>query len=620
MCGITGWIDFTHDAHQSRDSIERMTDSMLCRGPDAQGVWLTDRVAFGHTRTAVIDPGNGRQPMSVDEDGRELGVITFNGEVYNYEEIRTELRGRGHRFRTGSDTEVLLRAYLEWGVDCVHWLHGIFAFAIWDARTAELLLFRDHLGVKPLFYARTDTGVLFGSEPKAILAHPDVESVVDADGLRELLSQAKTPGASIYAGIREVRPGHVLRVRDGRVTETRYWRLEADEHPDDLETTIDTVRRTLSATVAEQLVSDVPVGILASGGLDSSAIAALSREVLRERGEPLRLYSVNFEGFEEGFRPDEVRATPDITYAHLLARHMGVELREVEFGADRLASPEVREAIVRAQDRPTALGDMDLSVHLLCAEVRKEIVVGLTGECADEVFSGYNWTHIPELVYADTFPWVAVGRLHGRARYGLGCGLLDRSLMDKLDVDGYTADQYGDTLAEAPALSGEAGLERRMRQINHMHLTRWLPTLLDRVDRISMAHGLELRVPFCDPGLVQYLFNVPWEMKSHDGREKSLLRSAMRGLVPDEILDRRKSPYPVTQDARYARLLCGRLQRVLNDPSSPVVPLVDAEAARAALERPEDLASGPGSWAGRADIEMILNMDVWLRGGVRVTL
>jgi asparagine synthase (glutamine-hydrolysing) len=620
MCGITGWIDFTHDAHQRRDSIQRMTDTMLCRGPDAQGIWLTDRVAFGHTRTAVIDPGNGRQPMTVSDDGRELGTITFNGEVYNYGELRSELRSRGHRFRTASDTEVLLRAYLEWGVDCVHRLHGIFAFAIWDARTAELLLFRDHMGVKPLFYARTDTGVLFGSEPKAILSHPDVEAVVDADGLRELFSQAKTPGASIYGGLSEVRPGHVVRVRDGRVTETRYWRLEAQRHPDDLDGTIDTVRRTLESTVAEQLVSDVPVGILASGGIDSSAIAALSGEVLRERGEPLRLYSVNFEGFEEGFRPDEVRSSPDITYAHMLARHLGVELREVQLSAGELASPEVRAAIVRAQDQPTALGDMDLSVYLLCARVREEIVVGLTGECADEMFSGYNWTHIPELVHADTFPWVAVGCLHGRARYGLGCGLLDRSLMDKLDVDAYTADQYSDTLAETPVLPGEAGMERRMREINHMHLTRWLPTLLDRVDRISMARGLELRVPFCDPGLAQYLFNVPWAMKRHDGREKSLLRSAVRGLVPDEILERRKSPYPVTQDSRYARLLCGRLQRVLNDSSSPVAALVDKEATRTILDRPQELASSPGSWAARADIEMVLNLDVWLRGGVRVTL
>ncbi|NSC21547.1 asparagine synthase (glutamine-hydrolyzing) [Streptomyces albus subsp. chlorinus] len=619
MCGIAGVIDWTHDARGRRDAIEHMTEVMLCRGRDEQDIWCGDSVAFGHTRTSVIDPAGGQQPMSVTHDGRNLATICYNGEIYNYRELRQELAGRGHRFRTNSDTEVLLHSYLEWGTDCVHRLHGIFAFAVWDERSRELLLIRDHVGVKPLFYASTSNGLLFGSEPKVMFCHPELDPAVDDDGLRELFSQAKTPGTSIYKNVLEVRPGSILRVKDGRLSESCYWRLTAQEHPHDLDATIDAVRTRVSDTITEQLVADIPRGVLVSGGIDSSTIAALAAPRLREEGDPPLAFGMTFTGYEENFRPDEVRATPDIAYARLLRDRIGLELTEIELSAEDLADPQLRAALVDRQDQPTALGDMDASLYLLFNRVKRDIGVALSGDTADEVFAGFVWSHNPELMNAPTFPWVAVGQLHGRASRGLGCGLLDGKVLEKLDLSGYTRAQYEDTLAETSHLPGEDALQRRIREIDYMHMTRWLPSLLDRGDRLAMSCGLEVRVPFCDPALVEYAYNIPWSIKSFDGREKSLLRAAFRGVVPDEILDRRKSPYPVTQDGRYAALLCRQLTAVLDDRSSPVADFVDARAARAVAAEPERLASGAGAWAARSDVEMVLNLDVWLRSGVTVT-
>lgn len=620
MCGIAGTIDLVRTGdEQRRRCITDMTREMLCRGRDEQDIWVGERVTLGHTRTSVIDPHGGQQPMTVEENGRPLATICYNGEVYNFRQLRAELQSRGHRFRTDSDTEVLLHSYLEWGAECVHRLHGIFAFAVWDERTRELLLVRDHMGVKPLFYARTSTGLVFGSEPKVLFQHPELDAVVSADGMRELLSQAKTPGTSVFRALAEIRPGHLVRISGDRVTETCYWRLTARPHAEDLDATIATVRRTVSDTIVEQLVADLPRGLLTSGGLDSSTIAALAAPRLREEGEPPRAFGLTFQGYEEDFHADEVRATPDIEFARLLAQRLDLDLTEIVLTADDLADPVLRAALVTRQDQPTPLGDMDASMYLFFERVKKEVGVAMSGDAADEVFAGFIWSHNPALMQAPTFPWVAVGQLHGRTGNGLGCGLLDGALLQDLDLSGFIADQYRDALADTPHLDGESVQQRRIREIDHMHMTRWLPGLLDRGDRISMTFGLEVRVPYCDPALVEYAYNIPWAIKSFDGREKSLLRAAFADVVPAEILERRKSPFPVTQDRRYVELLCAQLVDVLKDPASPVSDLVDVAAALDVAAAPGRLAHGPGAWAERTDVEMVLNLDAWLRSGVHIT-
>ncbi|MFD0403129.1 asparagine synthase (glutamine-hydrolyzing) [Kitasatospora sp. NPDC059811] len=600
MCGIVGAVDFDASPEQRRDLLQAMTDTMACRGPDAEGLWFGPWVGFGHRRLAVIDPAHGQQPMTARHRGRGA-AITFAGEVYNFRELRAELIALGHRFRTACDTEVVLRGYLQWGAALVDRLNGMYAFGIWDEQAEELLLVRDRMGVKPLYYYPTDTGVLFGSEPKAVLADRAVPRRVGAEGLCEALDMVKTPEAAVFSGMREVRPGQLVRVGRTGVRRHTYWRLEAREHTDDLSATIGTVRELLSDTVARQLVSDVPLGCLLSGGLDSSAVTALAA-----RSGPVRSFSVDFRGAADGFAPDAVRQAPDAPFVRDLARHVGAEHREVLLDSGDLTDPAVRAAVLRATDLPPAYwGDMWPSLYLFFRAVKRECTVALSGEAADELFGGYRWFHNPLALRATTFPWLT----SGSARYFGGRSLFQQGLLDKLDLDGYRAARYSEALAEVPVLPGESADDRRMREITYLNLTRFVQTLLDRKDRMSMAVGLEVRVPFCDHRLVEYVFNVPWAMKSFDGREKSLLRAAVADLLPRSVVERVKTPYPATQDPGYEAVLRAELARLLRDADAPVLPLLDLGRARAVVDRPLGAVSRPYD---RGSLELVLWLNSWL--------
>lgn len=608
MCGITGWISYDKDLTAERDTLAAMTATMACRGPDAAGLWTDTHAALGHRRLAVIDIEGGTQPMPVEHDGRTVLVTTYSGEIYNYRELRAELIDRGHAFRTSSDTEVALHAYLEWGEDFTQRLNGMYAFALWDPREQQLLLVRDRMGVKPLYYYPTPDGVLFGSEPKAILAHPAVRPAVDAEGLAELLAFTKTPGHAVYKGMYEVRPGHLVRVRRQGLTERRYWALEARDHTDDTDTTVRRVRELLDDIVARQLIADVPLCTLLSGGLDSSVITALAARGLKDAGRgPVRSFSVDFTGQTEHFKANALRTTPDSPYAHALAEHVGADHQDIVLDTTALIDPAHRRAALTARDLPFGSGDSDTSLYLLFKAIREHSTVALSGESADEVFGGYSWFHNPQAVAADTFPWLTVFREFGfnGSRAGGREALLHPGLLAKVDLAGYQAARYHEALSEVPYREGDSATERRMRELCYLHLTRFVNILLDRKDRASMAAGLEVRVPFCDHRLVEYVFNTPWSLKTFDGREKSLLRAAARDILPDSIAQRVKAPYPTTQDPRYSEAVRARLGELLADPDSPVRPLLDTDAARRAADEASQVAGQP--------IEMVLDLDAWLR-------
>jgi asparagine synthase (glutamine-hydrolysing) len=605
MCGITGWVSYDRDISNERRTVTAMAETMACRGPDAGGVWLDAHAAIGHRRLAVIDIEGGTQPMTVERDGRTVLVTTYSGEIYNYLELRAELAALGHTFRTNSDTEVALHAYLEWGEAFAERLNGMYAFALWDPDRQELLLVRDRMGIKPLYYYPTRDGIVFGSEPKAILAHPAVSAVVDTDGLAEFLSFAKTPGHAVYRGMFELRPGCMLRVRREGLTTRCYWALEAYEHTDDLPTTIRHVRELLDDIVTRQLISDVPLCTLLSGGLDSSVITALAAHFLAAEGRgPVRSFAVDFVGQTENFRPDAMRGTPDGPYAHALAEHVKSDHRDVVLDTAQLRDPANRDRVLIARDLP-GLGEGDTSLYLLFKAIREESTVALSGESADEVFGGYAWFHDERARQAETFPWfTAMQSFSGST--GPRESLLSPDLLAKVDIEGYREARYREAIAEVPRLAGEEGLERRMREISYLHLTRFVQALLDRKDRASMAVGLEVRVPFCDHRLVQYVFNAPWAMKAFDGREKSLLRAATRDVLPESVAQRVKSPYPSTQDPGYAETLREAMRQLLADADAPVRPLLNQPAAMEAV----DSAAGHEL---RGSSELVLGLDTWLR-------
>jgi asparagine synthase (glutamine-hydrolysing) len=610
MCGITGWVDYQADLRGEEQTLRDMTRTMSCRGPDASGVWLRREVAFGHRRLAVIDVEGGGQPMLAPA-GDGVVAITYSGEVYNFRELRRELQELGYRFRTRSDTEVVLAAYLEWGRDFVERLNGMFAFGLWDERSRKLLLVRDRLGIKPLFYAPMPDGVLFGSEPKAILAHPRFEAAVDEDGLRQLMGVVSSPGMSIWHGMHEVRPGTVVVVdQNGRHTHT-YWKLEARPHQDDVETTVGKVRELLDDIVGRQLISDVPLCTLLSGGLDSSALTALAAEQLRRQGGgPVRSFAVDFAGHSERFHPDQMRDTPDGPYVKALAAHVESDHTDVVLDSDQLMDAGTRAAVVRAYDSAPFMGDLNTSLYLLFKAIREHSTVALSGESADEVFGGYAWFHDPDAVAADTFPWMSMVRRPAAGRNGLLGSILRPELDRGLSLDDYLKEAYREAVAEVPHLEGEDARESRMREVCHMHLTRFLPRLLDRKDRMSMAVGLEVRVPFCDHRLVEYVFNTPWAMKTFDGREKSLLRAATADVLPCSIVERRKSPYPSTQDPAYASMIIGELRSIADEPRSPVLDLVD-RSSLAGLGQVLEGGAMEDQFV-RLGAEMVLALDGWL--------
>jgi asparagine synthase (glutamine-hydrolysing) len=602
MCGITGWVAFRADLRGEQATVDAMTETMACRGPDDRGTFVTEHAALGHRRLAIIDLPGGRQPMTVDTPDGPVALV-YSGEAYNFTELREELAGRGHRFETSSDTEVVLHAYLEWGTALAERLNGMYAFAIWDARVDRLVMVRDRMGIKPFYYYETADGVLFGSEPKAILANPAVEPTITLDSLRELFGFVKTPGHAVWDGMNEVEPGTVVTVdRDGLHT-TRYWTLETREHTDDQATTVAHVRELLEDIVARQLVADVPRCVLLSGGLDSSALTAIAAKQLGEHGERVRSFAVDFVGQTENFKPDAIRATPDTPYVHDVAELAGTDHQDIVLDSDQLADPEVRAKVIRARDIPNGLGDMDASLYLLFKAIRGHSTVALSGESADEVFGGYQQFFDPEARKAATFPWLVMAA-RNRAPGGGGARgqIMNPGLLGNLRMEEYIRDAYQTSIAKVTPLPGEPALESRMREISYLHLTHFVRILLDRKDRASMAVGLEVRVPFCDHRLVEYVYNTPWALKTFDGREKSLLRHAAKDVLPQSVVERVKSPYPSTQDPEYARKL-QRHVRDYVDADHPVFEIVDrawlrgvADAAeidtpmRFGLERALDLA------------------------------
>ncbi|MGW6354488.1 asparagine synthase (glutamine-hydrolyzing) [Streptomyces sp. NPDC055092] len=603
MCGITGWVSFDRDLSASADTLDAMTQTMECRGPDDRGTWVEGPAALGHRRLAIIDLPGGRQPMTAETPSGTV-VLVYSGETYNYTELRRELTGHGHRFTTDSDTEVVLRGYLEWGEALAERLNGMYAFAVWDGREDKLVMIRDRMGIKPFYFYETPDGVLFGSEPKAILANPLAKSRVTLDGLRELFTIVKTPGHAVWDGMREVEPGTVVTVDRSRLRQRAYWTLETRPHTDDRETSIATVRSLLDDIVRRQLVSDVPRCTLLSGGLDSSAMTAIAARQLGEQGETVRSFAVDFVGQTENFVADEMRGTPDTPYVHDVAKASGTDHRDIVLDSNELADPEVRARVIRARDIPAGFGDMDASLYLLFRAIRKHSTVALSGESADEVFGGYLQFFDEEARTADTFPWLVRMSQH----FGDDSDVLRADLAGALDLDGYVRNSYKGAVRGIRRLDGESDFEYRMRRMSYLHLTRFVRVLLDRKDRASMAVGLEVRVPFCDHRLVEYVYNTPWSLKSFDGREKSLLREATADVLPKSVYDRVKSPYPSTQDPKYAVALQDQAKDLLARPSHRVFDLVDRERVARAAHRDVPQTEQ----ASRRGLERTLDLALWL--------
>ena len=608
MCGIAGFCsfkaDFLEEAECWRRVLVEMRTAIAHRGRDQTGEYLQHRVGLSHTRLSIRDLAGGVQPMLRRRGEAEYGIV-YNGEIYNAEELKQDLLSRGYGFETTCDTEVILCGYMEYGMEVAQKLNGIFAFAIWDGNREALFLCRDRLGVKPLFYAVKGDALVFGSEPKALFAHPQIRPEADLDSFREIfgVGPARTPGCGVFRGLREVKPGCVLEYSRERVKESPYWVLEAKPHTDSYAQTVETVSWLLRDAVKRQLVSDVPVCSFLSGGIDSSVVTAIASRQLGLEGVTLNTFSFDFAHNDACFQSNAFQPTRDRPYVdQVLALY---SLHHTYLECDEATLAGLLGDAVRMKDLP-GMTDVDASLLYFCGLVKQHNKVALTGECADEIFGGYPWFYREDLLRVDGFPWSP--DLSART------ALLSDEAIHELHLEDYVHQVYLDTLARTPALPEERGEDRRRREIGFLNLRWFMQTLLDRMDRTSMAWGLEARVPFADHRIVEYVYNVPWSMKYENGMEKKLLRDACKDLLPPQLLYRKKSPYPKTYSPVYEALLAERFEQLLANPQAPVHRFMDRKKAAQFLAQPKDYGK---PWfgqlmAGPQMIAYFLQVNDWM--------
>ncbi len=608
MCGIAGFCsfkaDFLEEAERWRRVLVEMRTAIAHRGRDQTGEYLQHRVGLSHTRLSIRDLAGGVQPMLRRRGEAEYGIV-YNGEIYNAEELKQDLLSRGYGFETTCDTEVILCGYMEYGMEVAQKLNGIFAFAIWDGNREALFLCRDRLGVKPLFYAVKGDALVFGSEPKALFAHPQIRPEADLDSFREIfgVGPARTPGCGVFRGLREVKPGCVLEYSRERVKESPYWVLEAKPHTDSYAQTVETVSWLLRDAVKRQLVSDVPVCSFLSGGIDSSVVTAIASRQLGQEGVTLNTFSFDFAHNDACFQSNAFQPTRDRPYVdQVLALY---PLHHTYLECDEATLAGLLGDAVRMKDLP-GMTDVDASLLYFCGLVKQHNKVALTGECADEIFGGYPWFYREDLLRVDGFPWSP--DLSART------ALLSDEAIHELHLEEYTRERYRDTLTQVPLLPEEKAETRRRREMSYLNLRWFMQTLLDRMDRTSMAWGLEARVPFADHRIVEYVYNVPWSMKYENGMEKKLLRDACKDLLPPQLLYRKKSPYPKTYSPVYEALLAERFEQLLANPQAPVHRFMDRKKAAQFLAQPKDYGK---PWfgqlmAGPQMIAYFLQVNDWM--------
>lgn len=598
MCGIAGIM-----GRSDENAYGPMLETMARRGPDQEGLWLGTGAALLHRRLSVVDLLHGRQPMFLDWEGETYSLV-YNGELYNTEELKRELISLGHAFASRSDTEVLAHAYAQWKAACVERLNGIFAFGVYEQRARRLFLARDRIGVKPLFYARSGETFLFSSEIKTLLAYPGMEAVLSAQGVGEimLLGPGRTPGCGVFEGVREVRPGWRGYYEKGQLSLEPYWRLTDRVHGDDLDTTVTTVRELVTDAIRRQLVSDVPVGCFLSGGLDSSILAAVAAQGLREKGETLDTFSVTYRDNDRYFRASRFQPNSDDEYIGIMTQALGSRHHRIQLDTQELADG-LYDA-VDARDLP-GMADVDSSLLLFCKKVRQDITVALSGECADEIFGGYPWYRDPEILAQQGFPWAQSTAFRAT--------LLQRDALGGLDPAQFVEERYRAAVLEAHVLPETGEGERRMREMTGLNFGWFMQTLLDRKDRMGMYCGLEVRVPFCDHRIAEYLYAAPWPMKELGGYEKGLLRQAMAGILPEKVRLRKKSPYPKTHNPAYAALVKDRLRDLLGTPGSPLWTMLIRKEAAGLLDREPQQNWYGQLMAGPQTIAYLLQVEYWLR-------
>ena len=600
MCGFVGFANLKENIADKKNIISKMSLTLKKRGPNEDGLYINNNIALGHKRLIVIDPKGGKQPMIERHSDGDF-IIVYNGQLYNTSELKETLSENGYYFNSYSDTEVILKAYLHYGTDVVNHLNGIFAFAIWDEKKKELFLARDHFGVKPLFYTINNNTIIFGSEIKALLEYPQIEPILDSQGISEMfgLGPAHTAGITIFKNIFEIKPAHFGIFNETGLHLKKYWELVSKEHKDSLGVTCDKIKFLLHDSITKQLVSDVPLCTFLSGGLDSSIITKFASDYFQEKKlPPLHTYSIDYVDNDKNFVKSDFQPNSDNYYINLIKTKLNTIHHNIIIDTPELASA-LEDAMI-ARDMP-GMADIDSSLLLFCKNVKMERTVALTGECADEIFAGYPWFFRDDALNSNTFPWsIAINERQE---------LLNTSIRSKINLKEYIDLRYNESLSNVSILDSDTKDTAEKRKISYLTLNWFMQTLLDRSDRMGMYEGFELRVPFCDYRIAEYLWNIPWEFKALKGREKGLLRYICKDFLPSEIVDRKKSPYPKTHNPTYLKVVKNMLSNIIKSNSSPINYLLDKDFILKIIETDGSAFSRPwfGQLMTRSTINGLLN-------------
>lgn len=571
MCGILTICNYSKPLEEYHDILMDMAHLMEKRGPDQEGYFLTRHCLMAHRRLSIIDIENGKQPMSYTYHGK-IYRITYNGEIYNMLDIKNHLISLGYTFQTMSDTEVILVSYIEYQEHCLDLFEGIFAFVIDDGK--KLFIARDPLGVKPLYYYLENQTIVIASEIKCILKYIG-KAVIDQEGVKELLGlgPSLTPGHTIYKGIYSLRPGYYMYFKE-KCQPICYWKLHDEKHDENFEETVSKVKELLIDSVQKQLLSDVPISTMLSGGLDSSIITAIAKQYI----QPLSTYSITYEDQEKYFTAYDYQTTMDDNYIQEMVERYHPIHHKVTLKQEDLVH-SLKEALI-ARDMP-GMADVDSSFLLFSKEISKTHKVALSGECADEIFGGYPWFYKAELYNQPYFPWMR--------DLDMKMDLFNDKIK-ALHIKDYIIQRYQESLSEI----NTDDLKKKLIYLN----TQWfMQTLLTRADSQTMRSSIEVRVPFASTKILQYLYNMPYEYMFYQGEEKGILRKAFEEFLPDDIAHRKKNPYPKTHSPIYSQMIHQKLKESLNDPSNILYQFFDHDKLLEFVETKGESFKAP--WFGQ---------------------
>lgn len=599
MSGIVGVVNFERDISDLQ-CIKNMSLTLKKRGKK-EGYYYSKNSVLS---VRLNDENNVLMSFKVDDI---TYVIAMDGEIYNRKEILAKLKENNFVFKTDSDSELFLKAFVYYGKDVCKYINGVYSVVIWNDKKKEVFVSRDRFGIRPLYYSVINNSFVFGSEMKSVLEYPEIEPVVTKEGICEILSvgPCHTPGKTPFKHIYEVKPATYLIFNLNGMYEEIYWKLESKEHTDTIDETADNIRYLIKDSIKKQMNYDDDFGVLLSGGLDSSIIAKFANVFYKEKtGKTIKTFSVDYKDQEKNFVKNDFQPNTDNYYIEIMKKFMGVENFKIELDTPELAG-YLEDAMIR-RDCP-GMADVDSSYLLLFDKIKNDVSVVLSGECSDEIFGGYPWYFKDELKNTGTFPWS--NALNERQEF------LNKSLKSVIDLKEYANEKYNSELNKLEFCGNESVETKEHKKLMYLTMNWFMQTLIDRTDRMCMYSSVGARVPFCDYRLVEYAWNIPWEMKAYKGREKGLLRYSMEGYLPEEIIYRKKSPYPKTHNPNYLGKVCKMFEKVLDESDSRVKELLDGEKMIELLNSKGESFVKP--WFGQLMtgpqlIAYVIQLNMWL--------